>query len=56
MTAAAETVVEGRYLGYPIRVTDTTIMVYRPDGRFISFARSFPEARRIVRGHRGGQR
>lgn len=42
----------GKYLGYPLAITERTVTVFRPDGRFVGTAYSISGARRLVRGYR----
>jgi hypothetical protein len=44
------------YLGYPIIVSFEKIEVRTPDGMFVSYAKSVPEARKIIKGYRKEER
>lgn len=46
----------GRYLGYPLVITERDVTVYTLDGREIATVPSISTARRIIRGYRKGSR
>lgn len=46
----------GRYLGYPLKITEREVTVYTHDGREIATVPSISTARRVIRGYRRGSR
>ena len=49
-------IAHGRYLGYPLLISEREVVVYRPDGKELVAVKSLSTARRFIRGYRGGSR